>query len=63
MQPTYIMAFRKRLYNRGYRDISIKHLKKDGVFIDQYRILARDPLSENFVERVCSSSYFQFAMR
>lgn len=55
MQPNYVMAFRKRLFNSGYRDIMIYRFKIDGVLF--WNVSAVEPLSEKRVERLCSVDF------
>lgn len=56
MQPPYVMSFRKRLYNRGYRDIRIYRYKIDGVLY--WSVSALEPLSLTRVERDCSIDFY-----
>ena len=49
MQSPTIMAFRKRLSNRGYTDISIKREMSYHLQSFFYLVIAREPLSNSFV--------------
>lgn len=52
MQPCYVMAFRKRLRNRGYRNISIcEYWRTEG---NGWLVSADEPLSGCRVEKVLS---------
>lgn len=55
MQPPYVMAFRKRLYNRGYREIKISRFRVDGILY--WHVSALEPLSETRVWRLCSVDF------
>jgi hypothetical protein len=50
MQPTYVMAYRKRLKKRGYSNVSIKRVvrSKD----DAYLVTAVEPLSGQRVQQI-----------
>lgn len=61
MQPPYVMSFRKRLYNRGYRDIRIYRYKIDGVLY--WSVSALEPLSLTRVERDCSIDFLLKSFR
>lgn len=61
MQPNYVMAFRKRLYNSGYRDISIHSKKIDGVVF--WHVFANEPLSCERVQRLCSVDFLVNSFR
>lgn len=52
MQPNYVLAFRKRLSNRGYTDISI--YSGTGHFPDWYRVCATEPLSGKRIDVILS---------
>lgn len=41
MQSTVVMAFRKRLSKRGYKNICIKKSKENDIYI----VLAKEPLA------------------
>lgn len=61
MQPLYVMAFRKRLYNRGYNDIKIKRCKIGGV--TYWSVTAYEPLADSLVSRVCSVDFLVNSFR
>ncbi len=61
MQPTYVMAFRKRLYNRGYRNIMICRYKINGEIY--WSVSAEEPLSQKRVERICSVDFLVNSFR
>lgn len=61
MQPCYVMAFRKRLHTRGYKDINISRYKINGVLY--WHVSALEPLSESRVERVCSVDFLVSSFR
>ncbi len=61
MQPNYVMAFRKRLYKRGYRNIMISRYKINGVLY--WCVSADEPLSLTRVERVCSVDFLVNSFR
>jgi len=44
MQCAVVMAFRKRLKNVGYRDISIKQVRNEGIPTSEYTVTAVEPL-------------------
>ena len=49
MQDNILLAFRKRLKNRGYYEISIKKVKSTEEK-DLYRLTCREPLSCTSIE-------------
>lgn len=60
MQPTYVMAFRKRLKKRGYVDLSILKIKdKPGMYL----VSAREPLTFTSVSRECDLKYLCHAFK
>ncbi len=50
MQPVVVMAFRKRLHNRGYVAISIRKAKEPGLYV----VEATEPLARVRVSRAYS---------
>lgn len=65
MQPVTVLAFRKRLKKRGYKEISIT-LNVDPVthrYDGKYLVCAREPLAGVFVNRVCSIEFMHNAFR
>lgn len=56
MQNTIIMAFRKRLKNRGYKNVSIKIIK-EGENKGKYIVTAEEPLSYTNITKICDE-YF-----
>lgn len=54
MQPNYVMSFRKRLRNRGYRNISIGERFVDRQLL--WLVSADEPLSGCRVEVLLSQS-------
>ena len=65
MQPAEVLAFRKRLKKRGYKDVSISlHVdpathRYDG----KYLVCAREPLAGILVNRVCTVEFMHNAFR
>lgn len=66
MQHRFLLAFRKRAKNRGYRDISIKFA---GLYNDEpdseplYTVSAIDPLSCTYVHATYVLSTFSKLLR
>lgn len=61
MQPNYVLAFRKRLYNRGYRDIKIYRVKCSQDVL--YNVSACEPLAGVYVSRNCDIDYLLNSFR
>lgn len=63
MQNRIVLAFRKRLKKRGYRDVSIVQIKYYGLFYGDYLVRAVEPLAGTLVERKCDLDYMYRAFR
>ena len=60
MQPTYVMAFRKRLKKRGYTDIKIYRAVYSQ---DIYLVSAIEPLAGFGVQRECTIEFMHQAFK
>ena len=58
MQPNEVMAFRKRLKNRGYIDISIKKMEAD-----TYSVSLVEPFAQTTIKRIMTCLDMHRSMR
>lgn len=63
MQNLIVLAFRKRLKNRGYTKVSILQIKNSKSPAERYLIRAVEPLAGTLVERKCGLAYMSEAFR
>ncbi len=64
-QSTDVMAFRKRLKSKGYKDISIIYQAEESKKVTQriYSVTAREPLAGVIVRRQCSEIEMHFMFK
>ena len=64
-QPFFVMAFRKRAFTRGYRNISIRRAVDDDgkVIYDRYLVSAIEPMLRIEFSAVVSSAQMACAFK